>query len=280
MVLSLLVSVSDAARIQVRSIATTVLDMEDVSDWALNTVLLCFGYTANYLSTAAIFEFTNPVEKTPKRIANIKAQIKYGAMALLCITVYATLWLWRVDPHLPFDGYWETRRYTMGWFVINLAVYMLWMDSFFYWSHRLMHITWPVNLWWHIHRHHHQFVEPSAFAQDAVHPLEALLQGPFPHFLTFTFHPLHPVSASVFGFLTSVFAIAAHDGRSLDLNDHCKHHHFKHCNYGLYWGLWDYLMGTRFSSKFYPIRASPTDVELVDQKYTEIHGLPKIVKSQ
>jgi len=104
MVLSLCFSVSSAARLQVRSLATTVLHIEDVSDWAFNTFLLCVGYTTNYICTAALFEYTNPVEKTPKRLANIKSQIKYGALALFVITAYATLWLWLVDSHLLVCG--------------------------------------------------------------------------------------------------------------------------------------------------------------------------------
>jgi Delta7-sterol 5-desaturase len=30
----------------------------------------------------------------------------------------------------------------------------------------------------YIHRVHHQFHETTAFGQDAVHPIEAILQGP------------------------------------------------------------------------------------------------------
>lgn len=82
--------------------------------------------------------------------------------------------------------------------------------------------------------------------------MEALIQGPMGHFMPTLFFPMHPVAMSVFGFLTSNYAILAHDSRALDLNDHVKHHHYHHCNFGLYWGLWDYICGTRYSKEKFP----------------------------
>jgi len=46
--------------------------------------------------------------------------------------------------------------------------------SRFYATHRLLHES--TYLWNAVHREHHAFKEPSAFAQDAVHPFEAILQ--------------------------------------------------------------------------------------------------------
>lgn len=92
-----------------------------------------------------------------------------------------------------------------------------------------------------------QFYEPSAFAQDAVHPFEAILQGPMGHFFVTLIYPMNPLLISALGYLTSIYALMAHDARQLDFNDHVKHHHYRNCNYGLYWGLCDYIFGTRYS---------------------------------
>lgn len=92
-----------------------------------------------------------------------------------------------------------------------------------------------------------QFYEPSAFAQDAVHPFEAILQGPMGHFFVTLIYPMNPLLISALGYLTSIYALMAHDARQLDFNDHVKHHHYRTCNYGLYWGLCDYIFGTRYS---------------------------------
>jgi Delta7-sterol 5-desaturase len=193
-------------------------------------------------------------ERSPQRRENMKKELWLGLWALVFNVAYATLWLWKVDAHTPFFGYFATHEYTFGWFVVNVAVYLLFMDTFFYWSHRLLHMTKPINLWYHIHRFHHQFVDPTPFAQDAVHPIEAILQGPLPHYLSHLVCPMHPVVTSILGFLTGVYAIAAHDGRKWDFNDHIKHHHYKQVNFGLYWGLWDYICGTRWTPEKHSVR--------------------------
>ena len=65
------------------------------------------------------------------------------------------------------------------------------------------------------------------------------------------FFPIHPVAHTLFGLLSSVFAIAAHDGRVWDLNAHYLHHDKGrgknvNFNYSLYWPFWDIVCGTRW----------------------------------
>lgn len=66
------------------------------------------------------------------------------------------------------------------------------------------------------------------------------------HYFCALVFPMHPVAHAVFGFLTSLFAIAAHDGRAWDLSGHTQHHHHKDLNFGLY-GCWDCVCNSRFS---------------------------------
>lgn len=106
-------------------------------------------------------------------------------------------------------------------------------------------------MWDRVHRIHHGFKQPSAFAQDAAHPFEALIQGPLGHYMVTLFFPVHPVALVTFGFLASIFAIAAHDGRAWDLNNHYFHHDKGrgknvNFNYSLFWPLWDIVCGTRW----------------------------------
>lgn len=101
-------------------------------------------------------------------------------------------------------------------------------------------------------------MEPTAFAQDAVHPFESVLQGPMGHFLCTIIYPMNPLLISAIGFLTSIYALLAHDGRALDLNNHTSHHYYRDCNFGLYWGFWDYVFGTRYSTKRFPNKYVPS----------------------
>lgn len=185
----------------------------------------------------------------------MKTQIKLGVGALAIIIVYTTLWYWKIDPLTPYYGYYETHEYNLTEFLKNTIIYMLVFDTWFYWTHRLLHNEWLMRK---VHCHHHQFMEPTAYGQDAVHPFEAVLQGPMGHFLPTLIAPMHPLTISVIGFLTSIYALLAHDGRAGDLNDHMKHHHYKSCNYAVYWGLWDYICGTRYNTKTFPVRYVPS----------------------
>lgn len=69
---------------------------------------------------------------------------------------------------------------------------------------------------------------------------------------------MNPLLISACGYLTSVYALMAHDGRKMDLGDHIKHHHYRTCNFGLYCGLWDSIFGTRYNKKKYPTEYVPT----------------------
>lgn len=237
------------------SVATTVLPIHSLKDWINATILLSLGYGFKFLGIGYLLETLNPTPKNEYRVKQMKRQIKYGLQSLVVVIVSTTIWLWKGDIQMPYYGYYEDHPYTFAEFLKNLAIYMFVFDSWFYWTHRLMHVPW---FWKRIHYLHHQFTEPTAFAQDAVHPIEALIQGPIGHFLPTLFYPMHPVAISVFGFLTSTYALLAHDSRGLDLNDHVKHHHYHKCNFGLYWAVWDYICDTRYSLKKFPVRYIPS----------------------
>jgi len=256
--LSLCASVSEAAYTGVRSLASVVLNIHTLSDWFIQTMFVTLAYIGIYVLGAGIFEYTNPAPKDEKRVAEIQLELRYGVIAMFFNILYTTTWIWLVEPRLHYFGYFEDHEYTGTWFIFNFIGYFLVFDTWFYWTHRSLHITKPINIWYIIHRHHHQFVDPTAFCQDAVHPFEAVYQGPMGHYMLCLFMPIHPVIHSAFGFLTSIYAIAAHDGRSGDLNDHVKHHHFKNCNFGLYWSFWDNVCGTRYSPQKNPKRVTST----------------------
>lgn len=238
------------------SLATTVLQIDDFNDWLLKSVLLTFGYAFKLLVVATILEFGfNPVPKTERRKEEIRKQIRMGVVALVVVIFVSTTWFWLIEPLTPYYGYYETHPYTFWEFVKNVVIYLVVFDTYYYWFHRMLHLDWFMKK---VHSHHHQFMEPSAFAQDAVHPFESFLQGPFGHFLAQLIYPMHPVTITAVGFLTSCYALLAHDGRWMDLNDHHYHHWYHRCNYGLYWGLWDFICDTRYSEKKFPEKYIPT----------------------
>lgn len=238
------------------SLAYTVCQIDTMNEWLLMTVLMTVGYCFKFFFVAYILEFKiNPIPKTERRMEEIRKQIKMSVVALIVVCVISAGWFWLIEPHTPYYGYFETHEYTFGEFVKNVVIYLLAFDTYYYWFHRMLHLDWFMKK---VHAHHHQFMEPTAFAQDAVHPFESFLQGPFGHFLATLIYPMHPVTITVIGFLTSCYALLAHDGTWGDLNEHHYHHWYHRCNYGLYWGLWDFICDTRYSEKKYPVRYIPT----------------------
>ncbi|KAA0147271.1 hypothetical protein FNF27_08045 [Cafeteria roenbergensis] len=228
--------------------ALTLLDQDQGQDKYWTTVALTVvGYMIMYLVPAAAFEATNPKPKTPQRIASIGRELQLGVLAMLVNTGYAVFWMTVVEQHTPFYGFFDKdlggHEFSPMWLVGGFVVYLLAFDFHFLWTHYVLHTTWCFR---HVHSVHHNFVNPTAFAQDAVHPLEGVLQGPMGHYFCALVFPMHPVAHAVFGFLTSLYAIAAHDGRAWDLSGHTQHHHHKDLNFGLY-GCWDCVCNSRFS---------------------------------
>lgn len=231
------------------SFATRIIEIKDIKSYLFYTVLVLFSYLSVYFIVGSALELSNPTPKTVERINSTKKQMLMGFSALLYVVSFTTFWLWKVDPHTPYYGYYEHNPYTLNSFFLNLLIYLFVFDTWFYWTHRLLHLNF---FWNNVHYVHHQFLEPSAFAQDAVHWFEGVIQGPVGHVITTLVFPMHPLAVNAFGFLTSIYALLAHDGRILDLNEHMKHHNYKSCNFGLYWGFWDYLCDTRYSRKKFP----------------------------
>jgi len=248
-------STSEAAVLAVRNIAITLLDMDNVTEYGIKTALVFTGYLFQYLALSGLFEYTNPAPKTEKRMNEVRAELKIGIFITFINVFFATTWMFLVEPHTQYFAYYSTHPFTLRAFVEGFIVYFLFADTWFYWTHRLLHLKW---FWRNVHYLHHSFVYPTAFAQDAVHWFEAIIQGPCGHFGAALLYPMHPVFMAVAGFMTALYAIAAHDGRAFDLNSHTRHHTHKMgaskwgisgCNFALYWGLWDFICGTRYDPK-------------------------------
>ncbi|CAF0795808.1 unnamed protein product [Didymodactylos carnosus] len=241
-----------------RNFSSHLLEMKNVNDYFIINFFVFCSYTFQYVMTAGVLEYTNPKgfaskkltdEDRERRKRQIRKELGLGIIAMLINTTYAVTWMYFVEPYLWNAGFFVKRRYSLTWFLLDVIVYGLIFDTWFYWTHRALHES--TYLWDKIHVIHHAFKAPSAFCQDAVHPLEGLVQGAMGHYVAPIFFPFHPIALAFFGLFTSCFAIAAHDGRMGDLNHHYAHHskgkgRLHNFNYGLYWPLWDWICNTRY----------------------------------
>ncbi len=128
-------------------------------------------------------------------------------------------------------------------------------DTYFYWMHRLLH--WRP-LFQRFHRTHHQSIDPSPLAAFAFHPVEALFESAFLIPLLW-FVPVGVGVLFAFQLLSFAFNVYGHLGFELlprrfassalfglfnTTSHHHQHHQRTNFNFGLYFNLWDRLLGT------------------------------------
>ncbi|MGV3624174.1 MAG: sterol desaturase family protein, partial [Archangium sp.] len=134
-----------------------------------------------------------------------------------------------------------------------LGFVLLVHDTFFYWSHRLLH---HPALFARVHSVHHRSHTPSPFSALAFHPAEAVLQGIWA--IPLFFLPIPTAVWLAFALAAITINVVGHCGvevvprrireRWSWLNfttTHDLHHQRVRGNYGLYLSLWDRVMGTR-----------------------------------
>lgn len=116
-------------------------------------------------------------------------------------------------------------------------------DIYIYFEHRLMHTKMFYTT---VHKTHHTYHVPTAFAGFANHPAEAFFFTCGSLWIQF-FVPIHPVSHAIFGVFGAVWTILSHDDRSYhDRGFHYQHHFNPNKNYGGFTPIWDNLFGTRW----------------------------------
>jgi len=144
-----------------------------------------------------------------------------------------------------------------GWIYYFLAfpVMFVFHDTYFYWTHRLMHH--PALFKW-VHLIHHKSTNPSPWAAYAFHPLEAIFENCIILIFFFTI-PMHVTHVPIFFLFSIVYNIYGHLGwelypKGFNLTRigrwvntsvaHNQHHKNFNGNYGLYLLFWDRMMGT------------------------------------
>lgn len=213
--------------------------------------LIC--YLAFYVWRRRAWFYLKIQQKFPKD-ADLRREMLYSAITALIFGETAYLILG--TPLRQYTRiYTEIHTYGVLYLLLSVPLTLIIHDTYFYWMHRLMH---HPRLFKHLHRVHHQSVNPSPWAAYAFHPLEALVEvGILPILLFFI--PLHPLAFFTFVTLMLWFNVYGHLGYELFpaavyrhplgryLNSgiyHNLHHERFHGNYGLYFTVWDRLMGT------------------------------------
>jgi Delta7-sterol 5-desaturase len=148
--------------------------------------------------------------------------------------------------------YFQMNEYGYFYLVFSFFLLLLLQDTYFYWTHRLLHT--PI-LFQRFHLAHHQSKAPTAWTSFAFHPIEAFLQALIVPILL-QFIPVHFSIFILFLVTMTFFGIFNHLGFEflplvldrkfgiITATHHHVHHQKIQKNYGLFFRWWDLAMKT------------------------------------
>lgn len=141
------------------------------------------------------------------------------------------------------------------WLPASALLYLFLHDTYFYWSHRLMHHR---RLFRAMHLAHHRSRQPTPWAGFSFHPWEAIASAWLVPLATF-FIPIHVGVLFFLLILMTVVSVTNHAGWEIlpraatdgwwgrwmiSACHHSVHHTDYAANFGLYFRVWDRLMRT------------------------------------
>lgn len=192
--------------------------------------------------------------KFPK-VKDYKRDILYSLSSIIIFALPVFILL-RIDSIREHTTYYSNIHDHGKLYLIFALILMIFMhDAYFYWMHRLIH---HPRLFKAIHLIHHKSTNPSPWTSYAFHPFEAILESLIIVIFLFTI-PIHPILLVVFYFFSIAMNVYGHLGFELFPKRwsehwfgkwistsvyHNQHHHGFTKNYGLYFTIWDRLMGT------------------------------------
>ena len=151
--------------------------------------------------------------------------------------------------------YTDAGEWPLWWMPVSFLLCLAIHDTWFYWTHRLMH---RPALFRRVHAVHHDSRPPTAWAAMSFHPWEAL-SGAFVIPALVLVLPLHAGVVMAVLLVMTVMGTTNHMGWELfparmvhgragqwliSATHHQLHHERYSCNYGLYFRFWDRLCGT------------------------------------
>lgn len=195
--------------------------------------------------------------KIQQRLASKKDFIRevwHSLQSTLVFTLFAVVVLY--SPLRQYTLIYERISDFPLWYILfSLAVSLVIHDTYFYWMHRLLHHKKLFRL---THLVHHQSTNPSPWTSYSFHLLEAIAEGLvlIPIVFVLPVHPLTILLFTVAGFIINVYGHLGYEiapkwfryswlFEVLNTSVHHNLHHSKFKgNYGLYFRVWDRMIGT------------------------------------
>ncbi len=154
--------------------------------------------------------------------------------------------------------YLQPDQYGLGYLGFSLVLVLFLQDTYFYFTHRLSHH--PRCYKW-LHQGHHRSKNPTPWTAFAFDPAEAMVQAIYLVGITFIV-PMHLSVLAAVVLVMTLGALVHHFGLRLfqasalgnwlgswmvGPTHHWLHHRKYTVHYGLYFTLWDRLLGTQYA---------------------------------
>ena len=228
----------------------------------LAALISAFAMTAivaiRYAASSGFFAWLTE-RRQPGKYAGLGPQMKrevtwsLASAAIYGVPAGVVAWGWQ--EHGWTRIYTDWSAFPLWYVPISLFLYLFAHDSWFYWTHRLMHRP----RWFRIaHAVHHASRPPTAWAAMSFHPIEALTGAIVIPILVFLI-PIHVAMLGAVLTIMTVMGVTNHMGWEMlparvvnsslgkwviSASHHQRHHDEYRCNYGLYFRFWDRLCGT------------------------------------
>ena len=211
-----------------------------------------------YLLTSGLFALATSRVR-PGQYAGLDRQIRkeigwsLASAAIYGVPAGVVAWGWQ--EHGWTRIYRDVSAFPLWYLPLSLVIFLFAHDTWFYWTHRLMHRP----RWFRIaHAVHHASRPPTAWAAMSFHPIEALTGALVIPALVF-FVPIHIGVLGLVLTIMTLMGVTNHMGWEMfprwlvhssvgnwliTASHHHRHHEAYTCNYGLYFRFWDRLCKT------------------------------------
>lgn len=225
---------------------------------ALSALAMTAIVAVRYLATSGLFAWLTRL-RHPGLYRGLGPQIRREiGWSLLSAAIYGvpagiTAWGWRERGWTRIHT--DVADYPLWWLPASVFIYLFLHDTWFYWTHRWMHLP---RVFFLAHAVHHASRPPTAWAAMNFHPVEALTGALVIPALTFLV-PIHAGALGLVLLVMTVMGITNHMGWEIfsrtivhsrlgawliTASHHQRHHEHYSCNYGLYFRFWDRLCAT------------------------------------
>ena len=151
--------------------------------------------------------------------------------------------------------YFDIDDYGMFYLIGSIFIMIAIHDTYFYWTHKLMH---HYKWLYQFHKIHHLSHNPTPWAAFAFHPAEAFISLGIIPLIIFSI-PTHPLALILFLTFMTTYNVLIHLGYEIfakkrifhligkwknTTTNHDLHHEIGGFNYGLYFSFWDRMMKT------------------------------------